>query len=149
MLVGVVLKDWIFCMKFQGSRVGWMICKRGAAHISRRIRKQLRSLSRKQHVILWNSWFSEWVWTHSGCHLWVIFAESGKLNTWGSTTELGQCYLISGKQQVSARHGGLQFTSGGFCPPDQILPRLGSGSLVPLHGVSIRLVWSSISVVSC
>jgi hypothetical protein len=33
----------------------------------------------------------------------VIFAESGKLNTWGSTTELGQCYLISGKQQVSAR----------------------------------------------
>lgn len=33
----------------------------------------------------------------------VLHAESGKLNTWGSTTELGQCYLISGKQQVSAR----------------------------------------------
>lgn len=39
-----------------------------------------------------------------GCRCWVVFAESGKLNTWGSTTELGQCYLISGKQQVSARY---------------------------------------------
>ncbi len=32
-------------------------------------------------------------------------AESGKLNTWGSTTDLGQCYLISGKQQVRPKPG--------------------------------------------
>ncbi|KAG0584600.1 hypothetical protein KC19_3G221400 [Ceratodon purpureus] len=36
---------------------------------------------------------------NGGCGFGIAISESGKLNTWGSTTELGQCYLISGKQQ--------------------------------------------------
>ncbi|XP_024362461.1 uncharacterized protein [Physcomitrium patens] len=36
---------------------------------------------------------------NGGCGFGIGISESGKLNTWGSTTELGQCYLISGKQQ--------------------------------------------------
>ena len=48
------------------------------------------------------NWPGKWTGVHVGLELvGVTYAESGKLNTWGSTTELGQCYLISGKQQVS------------------------------------------------
>ncbi|CAM6070378.1 unnamed protein product [Sphagnum tenellum] len=36
---------------------------------------------------------------NGGCGFALAISESGKLNTWGSTTDLGQCYLISGKQQ--------------------------------------------------
>ncbi|KAL2643805.1 hypothetical protein R1flu_011392 [Riccia fluitans] len=34
-----------------------------------------------------------------GCGFGLAISESGKLNTWGSTNDLGQCYMITGKEQ--------------------------------------------------
>nr|XP_024364805.1 ultraviolet-B receptor UVR8-like isoform X2 [Physcomitrium patens] len=36
---------------------------------------------------------------NGGCGFGIAISESGNLNTWGSTTDHGHCYLISGKQQ--------------------------------------------------
>ncbi|OAE30418.1 hypothetical protein AXG93_3483s1100 [Marchantia polymorpha subsp. ruderalis] len=49
-----------------------------------------------------------------GCGFGVAISESGKINTWGSTNDLGQCYMITGKEQGSqakAKHviGTFQF----------------------------------------
>ncbi|KAL3696668.1 hypothetical protein R1sor_010744 [Riccia sorocarpa] len=34
-----------------------------------------------------------------GCGFGLALSDSGKLNTWGSTNDLGQCYMITGKEQ--------------------------------------------------